>query len=584
MINKLNPLCHPICVTIPKRLAPYSGWHEHIPFAMFLVDLLKPKMIVELGTRYGSSYCAFCQAVKELHLDTACYAVDTWQGDLHSGLYGAEVLADLRMHHDPLYSSFSRLIQSTFDEALEHFANGTINLLHIDGYHTYESVRHDFEAWLPKISKHGVVLLHDTNVRERDFGIRKFWDEIKLKYPHFEFRHGHGLGILAVGKISSKELQELFELSEEESTRIRDFFFQLGHRLTLRVRDKAMASELENQKGELQELKADLEYKNAYIAKLETSLQEKIDQIRNPECNIQHSIVIKPISRYQKVIERVLCTGTRRRYYYELGLTGIMIILKEGWRSFFRKLRIWLRAKKAADSKGHPSLKRRADNAKGHAPEVSIVVLTHNALRYCHILFNSLKKTEAVDYEVVVVDNDSSLFTRLYLYWLFVRGRIQRLCLLNCNTLFAEGNNIGVNASSRGSSYVLLLNSDIEIRDRLWLRKLVDGHRPGASSYGYCPHVWPHADAYCFLIDRNLYLKYQLDEVFPWWWAATKLQSELLRDGFSIRAVREHNHLIYHFWGKSGVPTLPAEVTTPSEQSVLDWFDGKNIELVESVD
>src|SRR5918999_939994 len=94
-----NPLNHPICLEHPLRLAP-STWIQHVPFGMFLVDALRPGVIVELGTHYGVSYCAFCQAVKHLETETRCFAVDTWEGDSQTGFYGREVLVDLRRHHD----------------------------------------------------------------------------------------------------------------------------------------------------------------------------------------------------------------------------------------------------------------------------------------------------------------------------------------------------------------------------------------------------------------------------------------------------------------------------------------------------
>src|SRR6266436_7017041 len=159
----LNLLEHPICFTQPSRLA-VSAWVGHIPFAFFLIDVLRPKAILELGTHYGVSYCAFCQAVKELGTDTRCYAVDTWQGDVHAGMYGPEVLIDLEEHHNPLYGSFSRLIQSTFDDALGYFPDRTFDLLHIDGLHTYEAVKKDFHNWLPKMTDRGILLFHDINV------------------------------------------------------------------------------------------------------------------------------------------------------------------------------------------------------------------------------------------------------------------------------------------------------------------------------------------------------------------------------------------------------------------------------------
>ena len=36
--------------------------------------------------------------------------------------------------------------------------------------------------------ENGIVLFHDIEVRSSDFGVYKFWDEVKAKYPHFQLR------------------------------------------------------------------------------------------------------------------------------------------------------------------------------------------------------------------------------------------------------------------------------------------------------------------------------------------------------------------------------------------------------------
>jgi hypothetical protein len=225
-----NPLEHPTCLEFPLWLEE-TAWAEHIPFAMFAVSALRPRVFVELGAYHGVSYCAFCQAVKSVKSDTKCYALDTWEGDAHAGRISREVLTRLRAHHDPLYADFSGLIQSTFDDALKHFADGSIDLLHIDGFHTYEAVSHDFQTWLPKMSAIGMMLFHDTNVRERDFGVWRLWEEVSGKYPNFEFLHGHGLGVLAVGRQIPETLQFLFEATERETQLVREFFYQLALRI-----------------------------------------------------------------------------------------------------------------------------------------------------------------------------------------------------------------------------------------------------------------------------------------------------------------------------------------------------------------
>lgn len=197
------------------------------------MEMLRPQIFVELGTHNGASYLAFCQAVEQLALDTRCYAVDSWQGDKQAGHYGPEILSVLRSYHDPHYGRFSSLVQSTFDMARAHFGEGTVDLLHIDGLHTYEAVKHDFETWLPTMSERGIILFHDTNVREREFGVWRLWREVAARYPSFEFTHGHGLGIVAVGSEVAPGLRDIFALEGDAKNSFRLFFHSLGQRVAV---------------------------------------------------------------------------------------------------------------------------------------------------------------------------------------------------------------------------------------------------------------------------------------------------------------------------------------------------------------
>jgi hypothetical protein len=228
-----NPLNFPLVTQSPRLLSDVSAWVEHIPFAFALIQLTRPRLLAELGTHKGDSYCAFCQAIDALGFPTRCFAIDTWFGDQQAGHYSENVLRDLRAHHDPLYARFSTLLQSTFDGAVARFDDGSIDLLHIDGLHTYDAVQHDFLTWRPKLSDAAVVLFHDTAVTTGDFGVHRLWHELRDQYPSFEFLHGSGLGILAVGGHTAPDLLTFLHEARANPAPIRDFFALLGHRLEI---------------------------------------------------------------------------------------------------------------------------------------------------------------------------------------------------------------------------------------------------------------------------------------------------------------------------------------------------------------
>jgi methyltransferase family protein len=275
-IRSRNMSCTEILKSIvfehPEHVSDVASWHGHIPFAFWCVEAVQPGIFVELGTHKGDSYCAFCQAVHYLGLCTACYAVDTWQGDVHAGFYGEEVYATLQRYHDERYGAFSRLVRLPFDEAVGYFADGSIDLLHLDGLHTYEAVQHDFETWLPKLSGRSVVLLHDINVRERDFGVWRFWAELCEQYPHFTFLHSHGLGVLAIGQQRQPSIERLCSLSGADIKQVRSIFARLGYAVSVTAACEALAGQAAHHTSILAERDQALHQLQTMLHEQETAL------------------------------------------------------------------------------------------------------------------------------------------------------------------------------------------------------------------------------------------------------------------------------------------------------------------------
>jgi predicted O-methyltransferase YrrM len=174
----------------------FSTWIDHLPFAYDLVAALRPGLLVELGTHKGLSYFTFCQAMKEHAIDGVCYAVDTFEGDDHTAKYDESVFKSVNAHNREHYHGFSYLLRMLFDDALTHFAAESVDIVHVDGLHTYEAVSEDFANWLPKVRPGGLMLFHDVQARIKDFGVWRFWDELRQRHETFTFNHGFGLGVL----------------------------------------------------------------------------------------------------------------------------------------------------------------------------------------------------------------------------------------------------------------------------------------------------------------------------------------------------------------------------------------------------
>jgi hypothetical protein len=188
-----------------------SAWIGHAPFLKFLIREQKPKVFVELGVHNGFSYFVGCQAIKECGVASKAFAIDHWLGDEQAGFFDDSVFKTVVAINEK-YSEFSKLLKMSFNDALPTFVDLSIDLLHIDGFHSYESVRNDFESWLPKMHSNGIILLHDIHVRRNSFGVYKFWTEVKSRFKTIEFVGSHGLGVVFLGEAPAGKISDLLQI------------------------------------------------------------------------------------------------------------------------------------------------------------------------------------------------------------------------------------------------------------------------------------------------------------------------------------------------------------------------------------
>ncbi len=241
---------HPALSGADSSAAADESWHGHLPFAAWLVSTLQPRLLVELGPGTGLSLAGLGEAVLQGGLPTRCFVIEGAADDAGGSLGRS---ADRR------YEAISRRLRMGPDEALPRFADGSVDLLLLDGRRRPDELARDLAGWLPKLSPSGVALLPGTNRREDADGAWRAWEPLSRLHPGFEFLHGGGLGVLAPGAAAPDALAPLLRSAGNAAAtaRLRGRFAALGARREAEVRqlrdgaDRAALAERARQAGDL---------------------------------------------------------------------------------------------------------------------------------------------------------------------------------------------------------------------------------------------------------------------------------------------------------------------------------------------
>lgn len=257
-------------------------WAGHRYFAYDLIRNTKPKVIVELGAYLGVSFFSFCKAIQDEDIDSKLCAIDTWKGDIHMGEFEETVYSNFIKIKDQLFGDLNiKIIRKEFDDAVADFKDNSIDLLHIDGCHTYEAVKNDFTKWKSKVKSDGIILFHDIYETNPEFGVNRFWNEIKKLYPTLEFTHSHGLGVLFI-----KEPKNTNLFNPTQTDLFQNYYSTLNNVYELKIKLKETNDLLDNVRennkhlhNTIHNLETEIQiYKNNYIA-IQNSLTWKITTI-----------------------------------------------------------------------------------------------------------------------------------------------------------------------------------------------------------------------------------------------------------------------------------------------------------------
>jgi predicted O-methyltransferase YrrM len=164
-----------------------------------LISAMKPKAVLEIGTALGGTLLLMCKlsdpgaTIVSLDLPKQGFAY--------------------RRYRVPIFRALSRKGQklhlltadSHSEEVKSHVAGlldgRSLDVLFIDGDHSYQGVRSDFEMYSPFVRKGGMVIFHDIveHSSEKHCDVNRFWNEIKGQYSHREIIENAAQGWAGVG-------------------------------------------------------------------------------------------------------------------------------------------------------------------------------------------------------------------------------------------------------------------------------------------------------------------------------------------------------------------------------------------------
>jgi len=173
---------------------------EELAWLVQQVRTLKPRTVLEIGTARGGTLFLWTRLARP---DAVIVSIDLPGGRFGGGYNPRRGSV---YHHFPRSGQQLHLLRedshqdSTLDKTRALFGGELIDFLFIDGDHTYEGVKKDWEMYSPLVRPGGLIAFHDIAGNYEDTQVKRLWDSVKPAFEHREYavdpQGYYGIGVL----------------------------------------------------------------------------------------------------------------------------------------------------------------------------------------------------------------------------------------------------------------------------------------------------------------------------------------------------------------------------------------------------